>query len=731
MCSQSLLHFGILSANMSLPLETPLAALPHTQRFLPKLKKLHLETVRDLLYYFPHRYEDYSEVRAIDELAPGEQVTIRGVVEEVQARQIYRRNMSVVDVTIVDENGSAIRATWFNQPYLKETFRPGRQVSISGKVSHSEKGELYLSHPTYEFITLSSSSESGTSTKHTGRLVPIYGETKGFTSKGIRFLVEPILSQVGASEWLPQPVLESYHFPDIHEALRAVHFPETLEEAEAARKRFAFEELFLLQIVTLKEKLALARTKAHKISTRIEWLKAILAGLPFPLTQSQKQSLWEIIKDMDAANPMNRLLQGDVGSGKTAVAALAALIAAQGGCQSAFMAPTEILARQHFETIKKLFRGVPKESQPVVGLLAAGEAKIFYENDLESSVKRTEFLKKLERGEIAIAVGTHALIQKGVKFKKLGLAIVDEQHRFGVRQRAELLRRTVVPHYLSMSATPIPRTLMLTVFGDLDVSLITELPSGRKKIVTEIVAPVNRQKTYDFIRAKIKEGRQAFVICPRIEIADEEEKGKLLDPRALAMLEVKSVKEEYEKLAKRIFPEFTIAMLHGKLKTGEKEKIMRDFQDGKTHILISTSVVEVGVDVPNAAMILIESSDRFGLAQLYQFRGRVGRGEHQSYCFLMTDSDTKAQNERLTALVAAKNGFELAEYDLKLRGPGEFLGDSQTGLPDIAMESLRNPTLVQESRTAAKSVLDADPTLKQFPTLASKVEGFKKRIHLE
>jgi ATP-dependent DNA helicase RecG len=716
---------------MGLPLETPLAALPGTQRFLPKLKKLGLETVRDLLYYFPHRYEDYSEVRRVDDLVPGEQVTIQGVVEEVDGRQIFRRNMTIVDAVIVDDAGSAIRATWFNQPYLKETFRPGRRVSLSGKVSLSEKGEVYLSHPTYEFISSASSEQGAPETKHTGRLVPIYGETKGLTSKGIRFLMEPILHETTAAEWLPQPLLETYAFPEIQEALRSIHFPERLEDAEAARKRFAFEELFLLQLATLKEKLALAQTKAERIPTNIDWLKDVLTKLPFELTQSQKQSLWEIIKDLDAAHPMNRLLQGDVGSGKTAVAALAALITSTAGSQAAFMAPTEILARQHFETVKKLFKSIPAKDQPVVGLLAAGEAKIFYENDLESTIKRADFLKKLEKGELQIAIGTHALIQKGVKFKKLGLAIVDEQHRFGVRQRAELLKRKTVPHYLSMSATPIPRTLMLTVFGDLDVSLITELPSGRKKIVTEIVPPAERQKTYDFIREKIKEGRQAFVICPRIEIPDEEDKAKALDFRALAMLEVKSVKEEYEKLAKNVFPEFKIAMLHGKMKTEEKEAIMREFKEGKTHILISTSVVEVGVDVPNAAMMMIESSDRFGLAQLYQFRGRVGRGEHQSYCFLMTESDAKAENERLKALVAAKNGFELAEYDLKLRGPGEFLGESQTGLPDIAMESLRNPKLVEESRSAAKAILETDPTLKKFPKLAEKAEGFKKKIHLE
>ncbi len=711
---------------MGIPLETPLTALPNAQRFLPKLKKLGMDSVRDLLWNFPARYEDYSEVRRIDDLTPGEQVTVQGMIDEVSSRRAWRQGMAIVDAWISDESGS-VRATWFNQPYLRETLRPGRLLSLSGKVSLSEKGELYLSHPTFEFI----SDPEHAHTRHTARLVPIYGETKGLTSKGIRFLVEPILENVEAEEWLPAEVLAERKFPPLPQALRAVHFPETLEQAEEARRRFAFEELFLLQLATLKQKIALIKTTAAKIQTDIDWLKGILSGLPFELTQSQKQALWDIIRDLDRTHPMNRLLQGDVGSGKTAVAALASLIAAKSGHQAAFMAPTEILARQHFETIKKLFAGVPDKVVPPFGILAAGAGQVFYEKDVEGKVSKKEFLKKLADGEIVIALGTHALIQKGVHFKNLGLAIVDEQHRFGVRQRATLLARKTVPHYLSMSATPIPRTLMLTVFGDLDVSLITELPAGRKEIETRIVPSAERAATYDFIRTKIKEGRQAFVICPRIDIPEEEERAKALTPRALAMLEIKSVKAEYERLAKKVFPDLKLAMLHGRMKTEEKDKVMRDFKDRKTDILVSTSVVEVGVDIQNAVIMLIESSDRFGLAQLYQFRGRVGRGEHKSYCFLMTESDLQTANARLKALVAAKNGFELAEYDLKLRGPGEFLGESQTGLPDIAMESLTNQALVEESRATAKSILEKDPALKKHPVLAKRLAAFSKKVHLE
>jgi ATP-dependent DNA helicase RecG len=712
---------------MSLPLETSLADVPGAQRFLPKLKKIHIETVRDLLWHFPARYEDFSEVRPISELEPGELVTIQGTIEDVEVRRAWRKQMTIVEAWINDGRDT-IRATWFNQPYLKDTLRPGRLANFSGKVSVSEEGEFYLAHPTYEFIAPGSEGH----TKHTARLVPVYGETKGLTSKGIRFIVEPLLSRIDTSEWLPQELLERYDFPDLEDALKNIHYPAKLEDAEAARERFAFEELFLLQLALFRERARIAKTPSEKIPTDIEWLKSVLETLPFELTQSQKQALWDIVKDIALPHPMNRLLQGDVGSGKTAVAALGALIAAKHGVQAAFMAPTEILARQHFETIKKLFRKMPAGEQPAVGLLAAGEAKIFYENDLEGKITKSKFLEKVKKGELKILVGTHALIQKGVNFKNLSLVIVDEQHRFGVKQRAALLERRPSPHYLSMSATPIPRTLMLTVFGDLDSSRITELPSGRKEIKTEIIPPERRAGAYQFVREKIKEGRQAFVICPRIDLPDLEGKDlNDLSPMELAALEIKSVKAEFDRLSKDIFPDLRLAMLHGKMKPSEKDKVMNEFKAGKSDVLVATSVVEVGVDVPNAVIIMIESSDRFGLAQLYQFRGRVGRGEHQSYCFLMTETDAKTANERLKALVAAKNGFDLAEYDLALRGPGEFMGESQTGLPDVAMSSLKNPELVEETRCAAEEILAADPGFKKHPLLVAKLQEFHTRIHPE
>ncbi len=722
-----------------IPLNTPLLGIKSINtRFISKLEKLGIKTVRDLLWHFPVRYEDFSEIYQIADLEPGQYATIQGVVEDVRSRRSWQKRMNLVEAALRDDSGS-IRVVWFNQPYIKNILRPGKLANISGKVSVSSSGELYFSHPSYEPIGATDPEHQHT--KHTARLVPIYPETKGLTSRGIRFFIEPLLAQADLSEWIPKATASEYKIQDIRSALQKAHFPDSLDEAESAKKRFAFEDLFLLQLVNLRQKIELGKSRAQAIETNISWLKNVLTKLPFSLTLTQKRSLWEIIKDLGQPRPMNRLLQGDVGSGKTVVAALAGLITAREGLQTAFMAPTEVLARQHFKTLKELLSRIPIENQPPLGLLLGHEARVFYENDVEKECSKAMLLKKIKNGEVKIIVGTHALIQKSVTFKNLALSVVDEQHRFGVRERAALLsqgRAGMLPHFLSMSATPIPRTLMLTVFGDLDTSQITELPSGRKKIITKVVDAKDRVKTYQFIREKVREGRQVFVICPRIEERSESTPGNAswyYDPT----LDAKSVKKEYEKLSKKIFPEFRVAMLHGKMPAKgkalggkpTKEGVMSDFRSKKTDILVSTSVIEVGVDVPNAAIMLIEGSERFGLAQLYQFRGRVGRGEHQSYCFLLTDSETKSTRDRLQALIKAKNGFELAEYDLKLRGPGEFLGNSQTGLPDLAMRSLQNPELIQISREAAKSVLEEDFKLAKHTLLKQELEFFEARVHGE
>jgi ATP-dependent DNA helicase RecG len=645
--------------------------------------------------------------------------------------------MSIVEATIADESGN-IRAVWFNQPYVANALKTGRIANFAGKASVSEEGEIYFNNPVYEVIHLQQ--EIPQETNHTARLVPVYPETRGLTSRGIRFITQILFKKGPAlKEWIPKSVLLEFGFPELTDAIRSIHFPNRIEDAIAARQRFSFEELFLLQILNMQHKMLLAQEVAPSIATDIEKVKNMLAKLPFELTPSQKKSLWEIIKDIEKSKPMNRLLQGDVGSGKTVVAAIASIIAAGNGLQTAFMAPTEILARQHFETMKKLFARLGLDPQPVVGLVTGSTATAFYGTDLESKLSKAEFAEKVSAGAISIIFGTHALIQKTVSFKSLGLVIIDEQHRFGVRQRAQLIgaqtggdaAHAAIPHFLSMSATPIPRTLMLSVFGDLDLSLITELPSGRKEIQTKIVSPLERAGTYAFIRKEIQSGRQAFVICPRIDPEEEEEAGVGGASGIFKKLELKSVKEEYEKLSKKIFPDLRVAMLHGQMKPKEKEDVMRRFKDREFDMLVATSVVEVGVDVPNATIMMIEGADRFGLAQLYQFRGRVGRGEYQSYCFLMAESKADMVNARLKAITQAKNGFELAEKDLELRGPGQFFGNVQTGLPDIAMEALRDPALVKSSREAAQKALASDPAFRKSALLRKKIEEFRARLHQE
>lgn len=717
-----------------LRLETPLSLIPQIgPRFIQKFTKLGIRTVGDLLYHFPSRYEDFSQIYHVSDLEPGQHATIQGTVEDVRVRHTWKRHLTLVEATIIDESGT-IRAVWFNQPYIKNILKPGRLANFSGKVTASDE-DLYLSHPTYELV-------GETETKHTARLVPVYPETRGLTSKGIRYILQPVLNHLERiEEWLPLEVRKLHDLPDVNAALHDVHFPERIDDATNAKRRFVFEDLYLLQLSNLQQKLRLAREKAPSIDADLDRIRHILDELPFPLTLSQKRSLWEIVQDIERSQPMNRLLQGDVGSGKTVVAALAALVAAQGGYQTAIMAPTEVLARQHFATFKKLFLKISPKHQVATGLLTAEEARIFYESDLEAEAKKDVFREHLRTGEVKIVIGTHALIEKNVAFQSLGLAIIDEQHRFGVEQRAELARRTgrgskknsgkLIPHFLSMSATPIPRTLMLTIFGDLDISTIDELPAGRKEIITKVVAPFDRAKAYGFIKAQIKKGRQAFVICPRIDPAGAPDKNSAADPKQAKLWEVKSVKEEYEKLSGKIFPDFKVAMLHGQMKAKDKEAVMKEFREGKTHVLVSTSVIEVGVDVPNATIMMIEGSDRFGLSQLYQFRGRVGRGEHQSFCFLFTDSSSSTTAERLKAIADAKSGFELAEKDLAIRGPGEFIGQKQTGLPDFAMRGLQDMELIKMSRAAAVKTIQTDPLLKKNPALKAKLDEFHRGLHLE
>ncbi|MFH1192847.1 MAG: ATP-dependent DNA helicase RecG [Candidatus Jorgensenbacteria bacterium] len=766
--------------------ETPLTEVSGTHtRFLPKLKRLGVETVRDLLYHFPARYEDFSQIYKIADLIPKQEATVQGEVAEITGRRTWRRYGFVVEALISDDSGS-IRAVWFNQPYIRNSLQPGRLASFAGKVSESKDGELYLSNPTYELITDNQrlATDDLPPTLHTGRIVPVYSETRGLTSKGIRYLIKPLLDEVRAEEPIPDAVLRREKFPEINAALRSVHFPDDIADALTARKRFAFEDLFFLHLRNLQERRRLAKEHAHVIAEDVPHVRKLVAELPFALTLSQKAALWEILRSIAKPHPMNRLLQGDVGSGKTVVAAIAALETSRAGYQTAFMAPTELLARQHYRTFTALF----PEFEGGVALLTGSEARAFYGNGLQTEMKKTELQKAIAGGRVAITIGTHALLVKAVSFPRLALVVVDEQHRFGVKQRAALLKNSpsegdgqdslrktsrspsghgseqsegsegesqrrfsrrenrprvfrgnpahFLPHFLSMSATPIPRTLSLTVFGDLDLSLITELPKDRKPIITKAVAPEHRAKAYQFIREQVRKGRQVFVICPRIEptliTADNELINADTYPhKSASLLETKAVTEEYEKLSKKIFPDLKIAMLHGRMKSDEKERVMRAFADGATDVLVSTSVVEVGVDVPNASIMMIESAERFGLAQLYQFRGRVGRGAHQSFCFLFTEATGKAAQQRLQSIVEAKNGFELAEQDLKMLGPGEFLGETQSGMPDLAMQAIQNPELVKRARDAAVEILERDPALKEHTELRARLAAFEKQIHRE
>ena len=665
-----------------------------------KFAKLNIKTVGDLLYHFPFRYDDFSRFTPVAELQHNSQATVRGVILSAKNINIFKRRMTLTEAVIEDESG-AIKSVWFNQPYLLNQFKPGRQINISGKVSLNKK-RLCFSNPAYEF--------AGKEPLHTGRLVPVYPETHGLTSRWLRLSIKPLLRFANQiADILPDELKKTYCLPNLEYALSQIHFPETLEKADLAKRRFAFEELFVLQLFMAMERLKLQKQNAPAIKFDEGMAKKFVASLSFSLTDDQKKSAWQIIQDIQQNKPMNRLLEGNVGSGKTIVAAMATYFTALNNYQTAFMAPTEILSRQHYEKIWPLLN----KFNVTTGLLTSSEAKFF-----GKKIPKKELIEKIAKGEIAVVIGTHSLIQKNIRFKNLALVVIDEQHRFGVNQRASLMRNeTMIPHLLSMSATPIPRTLGLTIWGDLDLSIIEEMPKNRKNIITKIAPPADRDKVYEFIKSEARKGRQAFIVCPLIEESET--------------LTVKAVKKEYERLQKEIFPELKIGLLHGRLKPKEKEKVMSEFLDKNLDILVTTSVVEVGIDVSNATVMMIEGADRFGLASLYQFRGRVGRAEHQSYCFLLTDSLSEKTNERLKAIETAQSGFDLAEKDLEMRGPGDFIGVRQSGLPDLAIASLTDAKLIGETREAAKKILRESPNLKNYPLLANKVLEFQNRIHFE
>jgi ATP-dependent DNA helicase RecG len=705
-------------------LDLPIEKLSHVgMRNLPRLKRLGIATVRDLLWHLPARYEDFSAMTVIADIQPDQKVHIQGEVVKIDSKHIFPRRMTITTAIIKDDSG-AIKAVWFNQPYIENALTEGTRVSLAGTAKLSKHG-LQLSSPTYEKIHGDEYTVQKNLT-HTQGLVPVYPETEGITSKYLRFLVKPILEQIKITDPLPDEIRDRNEIVGLGEAIQAVHYPHVISESEKAKERLAFDDLLLFQIKALLERRKMNQLKSVSIEFDQELVKDFIAHLPFELTKDQKVAAWEILKDLEKSYPMNRLMEGDVGSGKTVVALIAAIQVAKSGYQTVFMAPTEVLAHQHMETIRKLSAHMDIE----IALLTAADAWTTY-----SLGKKADIKKRIASGQAKIIIGTHALIQKDVKFPNLALVVIDEQHRFGVKQRAHLVKnKDLVPHLLSMTATPIPRTLALTIYGDLDISIIKEKPKNRQKIITKVIPTTERAAAYQFIRAEVKKDRQVFVICPRIELADPTKEVKGKGPQSkmnVLWQDMKAVQEEYKKLSELVFPDLKVMMLHGKMKPKEKQEIMTRFKEGFGDILVSTSVIEVGVDVPNATVMMIENADRFGLAQLHQFRGRTGRGEHQSYCLLFATADNKTINQRLKALVDSDDGFLLAEKDMAIRGPGEFFGTGQSGLPDLAMAALSNVELIKKARAEARTILKEDVTLDHYPAIKDRLDRFQKLTHFE
>jgi ATP-dependent DNA helicase RecG len=705
------------------------------------LAKLNIKTVFDLLNYLPARYENISDIQAVSSLEKGQDAIVYGQLKNLKTRKAWKSKKPIAEGLL--EDGSAkIKVMWFNQPYIAKMYQDGMYAKLVGKVAGSE-GKLYLSNPEIEpldslpidrhdsiFNQEANNSES---------LYPVYRETKGITSKWLYHTVlkcfeKGILDKI--IDPIPKAILNKYNLPEYKTALVWIHSPKKLRDAEAARKRFAFEEVFYIQAQKAIERKAVSAADTYQIQTDPDHLKKFTDRFPFPLTNSQEQAINAITEDFVGNRAMSRLLEGDVGSGKTAVAASTAYAVATsrppeglnkkiefGNLQVAYMAPTEILAKQHFASFIDYFRDMPIS----IGLITGSGCMKFpskTDPSKPTKISKTQLTKWIKNGEIPIVVGTHSLIYKSVEFKHLAYVIIDEQHRFGTNQRKKLAKKdTRLPHLLSMTATPIPRTLALTIYGDLDITLLTEMPKGRKPVKTSVVGPGQEAEMYKNVTKELEAGRQTYVICPRIEEPD---------PDKQTTLTMKSVIAEAKRLQKDVFPEYRVAYLHGKMTPKEKDEIMKDFEDHKVDILCATSVVEVGVNVPNATNIIIEGSERFGLAQLHQLRGRVIRSNHQAYCYAVTSSKSDKTKERLKALVTAKNGFELAEHDLQFRGGGELYGRKQSGLSDLGMEAIKNLKLVEAARNEARYLVDKHADLKKdFPLIYKNISRLNEDLHLE
>ena len=689
-----------------------------------RLERLDVATVRDLLYLFPRRHDDYSSVVSISEVVPGQECTVVATVWEsrVIAQGVKGRRKDT-EAVLGDDTGN-IRAVWFGQQYIARTLRPGSKVAISGKPEVFRGQPVFNSPAAYP-------ADSEAAAIHTGRLAPVYPLTEGLRMPALRNLTWQALQNWlgGVEETLPDRLREG-RLP-LREAIFQGHYPDNEDAWQAARSRLAFDELLTLQLaMQSRRRDSQAEVVGVAVNPPVDVAGRFLRSLPFELTGAQSRCIAEIDEDMArGAPPMNRLLQGEVGSGKTVVALAALLSAVAAGFQGALMAPTEVLAEQHFRSTSRLLEGRPRQmdGDNLLSVSLDGMERPVTIGLLTGSVRARE--KRLltamtADGTLDLVFGTQALIQEGVSLPNLALAIADEQHRFGVMQRSALRRRGGEnPHTLIMSATPIPRTLSLTLYGDLDISTIDELPAGRQKVGTRWVAPEQREAAYGFVRKQAQAGRQAFVVCPLIDES--------------ASIEARAATEEYERLSGQVFPDLRVGLLHGRMPSRDKDAILRQFSDGGFDVLVTTAVVEVGIDVPNATIMLIEGAERFGLAQLHQFRGRVGRGEHKSYCLLLP-SDTGADigasaRERLSALERTHDGFELAEIDLELRGPGDFFGTRQSGLPALRMARFSDRGLLESARELASRIAAEDPELSapQHAALAAQVARFASRANAD
>jgi ATP-dependent DNA helicase RecG len=652
-----------------------------------KLERLDIKTLRDMLYHYPRRYDDYSQLKTINRLKYGDELTVLGTVQSVSSRKLYSGKSSITEV-IINDGTASLRINWFNQPWLERSIKKGDQIVLAGKVDQY-LGRLVMNNPEWEALDEKN--------LHTNRILPVYPLTAKISQRWLRTQMDKVVNYwaLRVEDPLPQHVTTTADLLELGDALQQIHFPDSWEDLHAAQHRLAFDEVFYLQIGVLQQKRQWDERTARAFTVEQEWLKEQLDLLPYKLTAAQQNTLVDIFKDLSSGRPMNRLVQGDVGSGKTVVAALGTTSVLKEGAQVAVLAPTSILAEQHHISFSGFLAGEGGLLQPEQIQLMLGATPEKEKEDIRAG---------LADGRIKMIVGTHALLEDPVVFQNLQLVIIDEQHRFGVKQRATLRAKGENPHLLVMTATPIPRSLALTIYGDLDLSVMDEMPPGREPVGTYVLYPRERERIYNLIRREAKEGRQAFIIYPLVE---ESEK-----------LEAKAAVEEHKHLQTEVFRDLKLGLLHGRMKAEEKDAIMTQFRDKEFDVLVSTTVVEVGVDIPNATVMVIEGANRFGLAQLHQLRGRVGRGGGESYCVLIPESENDVDNERLTVMSETNDGFVLAEKDLEQRGPGQFFGTRQAGFNQLDMASISDVRLIEKARKHAQALLEADPDLASHEHLA-------------